>query len=88
MKKLNAILFVVAVALLAGCDEKETAQTVDWYKAHEAERTAMIAKCKANPGELDASPNCINAVTAANHLTVEKRGYTKRAPINVSEGGK
>jgi len=46
----------------------------------------MIAKCKANPGELEASPNCINAVTAANHLTVEKRGYTKRAPINV--GGK
>ena len=88
MKKLNAILFVVAVALLAGCDEKETAQTVDWYKAHEAERTAMIAKCKANPGELDASPNCINAVTAANHLAVEKRGYTKHAPINALEGGK
>ena len=44
MKKLNAILFVVAVALLAGCDEKETAQTVDWYKTQEAERLAMIKK--------------------------------------------
>ena len=29
-----------------------------------------------------------NAVTAANHLAVEKRGYTKHAPINALEGGK
>ena len=87
MKNLNTILFVMAM-VLAGCNEEETVQTVDWYKAHETERTAMIAKCKANPGELDASPNCINAVTAANHLTVEKRGYTKHAPINALEGGK
>ena len=86
MKKLSIALVVAAV--LAGCGENTPVQTVDWYKAHEAERTAMIAKCKTKPGELDASPNCINAVTAANHLTVDKRGYTKRAPINVSEGGK
>ena len=82
------IVLLTLLAILAGCGENTPVQTVDWYKEHEAERTAMIAKCKANPGELDASPNCINAVTAANHLTVEKRGYTKRAPINVSEGGK
>ena len=86
MKKLA--LSLVVAAILAGCGENTPVQTVDWYKAHEAERTAMIAKCKANPGELDASPNCINAVTAANHLTVEKRGYTKHAPINALEGGK
>lgn len=54
MKKLNAILFVVAVALLAGCDEKETAQTVDWYKTQEAKRLA-INKDDANPGELALS---------------------------------
>lgn len=87
MKKLSIVL-AVAAAVLAGCGENTPVQTVDWYKANEAERTAMIAKCKANPGELAASPNCINATTAANHLTVDKRGYTKRAPINVSEGGK
>lgn len=87
MKKLSIVL-AVAAAVLAGCGENTTVQTVDWYKEHETERTAMIAKCKANPGELAASPNCINATTAANHLAVDKRGYTKRAPINVSEGGK
>lgn len=87
MKKLSIALTVAAVAL-AGCGEKTIIQTVDWYKTHEAERTAMIAKCKDNPSELAALTNCINATTAANHLTVDKRGYTKRAPINVSEGGK
>lgn len=86
MKKLSITLVVAAV--LAGCGENAPVQTVDWYKIHEAERSVMIAKCKANPGELNASPNCINAVTAANHLTVEKRGYTKHAPINALEGEK
>lgn len=87
MKKLSFVLVIATV--LAGCSEtSEPVQSVDWYKAHEAERTDMIAKCKANPGELVAAPNCINATQAANELTLDKRGYTKRAPINVSEGGK
>ncbi|MDP5803687.1 EexN family lipoprotein [Pseudomonas aeruginosa] len=81
MKKLALSLIVAAV--LAGCGENTPVQTVDWYKAHEAERTAMIDKCKANPGELSASPNCINATKAANELVLDKRGYTRRAPINV-----
>lgn len=85
MKKLSIVL--VIAAFLTGCGENAPVQTVDWYKTHELERTAMIAKCKANPGELGTSSNCINAITAANHLTVEKRGYTKHAPINALEGG-
>ena len=84
MKKLSIALVVATV--LAGCGENTPVQTVDWYKAHEAERTAMIAKCKANPGELAASPNCINAKTAANHLTVEKRSYPDLTPFNPLKG--
>lgn len=84
MKKLTIILIVAA--LLAGCGENTPVQPVDWYKIHEAERSAMIAKCKANPGELAASPNCINATTAANRLTVEKRGYMEHTPINALGG--
>lgn len=80
--RLLAPLLLVAAAL-AGCGESMPVQTVAWYKAHEAERTAMIDKCKMNPGELAASPNCINATTAANELVLDKRGYTRRAPINV-----
>ena len=84
MKKLSFVLIVAAI--LAGCGEKTPVQTVDWYKTHDAERLAMIKECSANPGELAASPNCINAKTAANHLTVDKRGYQKLTPINPLKG--
>ena len=84
MKKISIVLIVAAV--LAGCGEKTPVQTVDWYKTHEAERIAMIKECSANPGELAASPNCINAKTAANHLVVDKRGYQKLTPINPLKG--
>lgn len=86
MKKLTIVLAVAAV-VLAGCGENTPVQTVDWYKTHDAERLAMIEQCAANPGELAASPNCINAKTAANHLTVDKRGYKKLTPINPLKGG-
>lgn len=85
MKKLSVLLLAAAVTLV-GCGEKEPVQTVDWYKANTPERLAMLEKCKANPGQLAASPNCINATTAADHLTVDKRGYKQRAPMNFSEG--
>ena len=86
MKKIPFLLFFSAVVLV-GCGEKTPVQTVDWYKTHDAERLAMIEKCAANPGELAASPNCINAKTAANHLVVDKRGYKKLTPINPLNGG-
>lgn len=86
MKKLSALLFLAALAL-AGCKDNDPVQTVDWYMANTPERLAMLEKCKANPGELSASPNCINAKTAANHLSVDKRGYQKLTPINPLKGG-
>lgn len=81
MKKLSALMYISAVSLV-GCGESLVVQTVDWYKTHDAERLAMIEKCASNPGELAASPNCINAKTAENHLIVDKRGYQKLTPIN------
>lgn len=85
MKKLS---FVLAVAvILAGCGESTPVQTVDWYKNHDAERKGMIVKCEENPGELAATPNCINAKTAANHLAVDKRDYPKLVPSNPLKGG-
>lgn len=76
MKKISAILLLAAVALV-GCKEKETVQTVDWYKENTAERAAMIAKCNNNPGELEASPNCVNAQQANNEKASARRGWLK-----------
>lgn len=84
MKKLS--ILILAVVALAGCNEKDPVQTVEWYKENAPERATMIAKCKANPGELAASQNCMNATTAANHISLDKRGYKQRAPMNFSGG--
>lgn len=85
MKNIIFPLFIVLT--LAACGDNTPVQTVDWYKTHNPERQSMIAKCEANPGELAASANCINAKTAANHLAVEKRGYFDLTPINPLKGG-
>ena len=83
MKKLSSVLVVAAA--LAGCGENTPVQTVDWYKAHDTERKAMIAKCKANPGELAASPNCINAQQAQNEKDLSRRGFLKLPPVDAGK---
>lgn len=80
MKKLSMFLFAAAVAL-AGCKDDDPVQTVDWYKANTPERAAMLAKCKANPGELAASPNCINASRAETSVDGAKRGGLNVQPL-------
>jgi predicted homoserine dehydrogenase-like protein len=78
----NAKLLVVGVLLigLVGCKDDEPAaqvQTVDWYKAHQAERAAVLTKCNNNPGQLGATPNCVNASRAESSATWSKRGGIK-----------
>jgi hypothetical protein len=55
------------LSFLAGCNNEKISQptqTVDWYKAHDAERKDVLAKCNNNPGDLAATPNCVNASSA------------------------
>ncbi|EMO4164944.1 MAG: EexN family lipoprotein [Gallionella sp.] len=80
MKKLSTLLLLAAVAL-AGCNETDPVQTVDWYKTNASERATMLAKCKANPGELAASPNCINANRAETAVDGAKRGGLNVQPL-------
>lgn len=65
------------LAALAGCSE--STQTVEWYKEHEAERKTMLEKCRNNPGDLAASPNCVNARQAQKRLE-------HSAPVDFSAG--
>lgn len=60
---------------------KEAVQTVTWFKEHQEERLATLVSCKENPGELDNSPNCVNAMQAENELDAEKSGGLKVKPI-------
>ena len=68
--------------------QQEPVQTVDWYKANAPERLKVLERCKANPGELALTPNCVNAKTAANALVLENREYKQREPMNFSSQGK
>lgn len=78
------VLFVLVAVLASGCSERSPIQTADWYLENDAERRAMVAKCDASPGELSASPNCINAKQATNKKENARRGYVVPKPIDLS----
>ena len=73
------------VSTLAGCETREPQEevrTVDWYVAHEAERTAKLAECRSRPGEhTDATPNCINASRAENEAKGETKWGTEKEGV-------
>jgi hypothetical protein len=62
----TSLAFAALMLLLTGCSKAPVAEvkTVDWYKAHSAERSAMLKECANNPGEMAKTPNCINAHAA------------------------
>ena len=81
-----AVFLVVAGALsmLAGC--QEAVQSVDWYKAHKAERDDVLAKCRANAGTIGATPNCVNAGQAQSAVTWgAKSGIKTPAPLTADD---
>lgn len=87
--KIKIIATALFLALLSGCGEDdkqaELTRTVDWYKEYKAERSAKLEECKNNPGELSATPNCINAQKAASSLTWSKRGRPKLVPLKADQ---
>jgi len=48
--------------LLAACGDP--IQSVEYYKEHEAERHAVLEKCKADPDLIAKDANCRNAGSA------------------------
>lgn len=51
----------------------EPVRTVKWYELHDGERQRVVDICNNNPGELELTPNCINA-KRANTLPTTKSG--------------
>lgn len=70
---MRALLLVVAglaVATLTGC---HGTHSVEWFKTHNAERIAMLKRCADDPGELQYTPNCVNANKAASDLMLNPK---------------
>lgn len=68
---------IIVVTPLVACKESTPVQTVEWYTTHDAERLAMIQKCKNSPGEMELSANCVNAQAAADKKDLSRRGWIR-----------
>ncbi|QEY57885.1 hypothetical protein FXF61_01225 [Pseudomonas sp. C27(2019)] len=81
MKRIILPLFIAST--LAGCkqEQAEVVQSVDWYKENTVERDERLAQCRANPGELADTPNCVNAEQAASLANTSKRGSLDVQPM-------
>jgi hypothetical protein len=71
------MLVVLALAACSRAPGGAGTLTVDYYRAHAAERAAMLRTCENDPGDLRDSPNCVNAREAAR---VEDVGSLKSLP--------
>ena len=60
MHTLTLFCGLAAASLLAACGQNEP-KTVAYYTANPAEREAVLAECKNNPGKLKKDPDCMNA---------------------------
>ena len=63
MKKIVlAPLVALMMFSVTGCNAEET-RTVEWYLQPENKAVweAKLEECRNNPGELEKTPNCINA---------------------------
>ncbi|MVT69506.1 EexN family lipoprotein [Bradyrhizobium pachyrhizi] len=75
MKTRLAILLFAVAAALTGCNEADKGQqskTVGWFLDHRGELAATLQGCSDNPGELEKTPNCINANEARNQVTIKE----------------
>jgi len=77
--------FLLVVTAIAGCGEKESVRTVEWYRSQDTERKAVIARCENNPGERALMPNCINAKQADNEKALSRRGWLAPDAANVGK---
>ncbi|SEK61565.1 EexN family lipoprotein [Nitrosovibrio tenuis] len=87
MKENTVIVSAAASALfiiLTGCESQqphEEVRPVDWYEVNSAERAAKLAECRANPDQLDATPNCINASRAENNVKAPAKWGTEKEGV-------
>jgi hypothetical protein len=58
------MIVTIAAAACAPAPEP-THQTVEYYRANREAREAKVAECANDPGELGKTPDCINAMQAA-----------------------
>ena len=63
---MRVLIFIAVMVVTCACSPApEVARhTVDEYRADEAMRDAMLARCANDPGTLGETPDCLNAKQA------------------------
>lgn len=79
-KTLNLGL-VAVTGILSACHSTEPTHSVEWFTEHREELKDAIAECNGNPGELAATPNCVNAKRAQAKITWEAKGVIHVEPL-------
>jgi hypothetical protein len=89
MKSTISSGLVLLIVVTACTPSSDPTHTVEWYLAHPAERADRLQQCRRNPGELSATPNCINAQRATTRTDAGKRGTLDVQPrADLKLGGK
>lgn len=58
-------LCLILAANAASVASGEEVRGVEWYRQHPAERSAVARRCADNPGQLERTPDCVNAERAS-----------------------
>jgi len=69
---MRSFIILLALAMLAGCSQSEKTYSVEDFLADEALLAEHVQKCRNNPGELDQTPNCVNAAAADGKARLER----------------
>ncbi|HXQ45134.1 MAG TPA: EexN family lipoprotein [Caulobacteraceae bacterium] len=59
-------------AALAGCSAPEPDHDVAFYRDHASQRAVKLAACRADPGRLQRTANCVNALAADGQVTSQR----------------
>lgn len=89
MKNTTALGVFLLLVITACTPTTDPTQTVEWYLAPPTERTTQLQQCRSIPGELSATPNCINAERAETRADASKRRTLNVQPrTDLTLGGK
>ena len=88
MRRVLLLSAAAALAALAACSPPEPAHDVAYYRDHPDARTAKMAACRADPGKLAATANCVNAVAADGAAASQKFWQVQKPAARVQDPGK
>jgi hypothetical protein len=72
---------------LATCSAPEPAHDVAYYRDHASERAAKLAACRAVPGRLQRTANCVNASAADGQVTSQRFWSVSKPAPRVAGAG-